>query len=152
MMDSMEAVASVETVETIDISGPTEPIVSIEIISPEDYIEPKKSTRIFKQKYTTRWEKIEEFKDWLLPVENAPHKAFCSACKMQLASKVSILKSHNKSEKHRKILKAVKSRSNRLNDNFILNNFTNITFKVVIWKRWESKSKSKEPNSFGQNV
>lgn len=122
MMDSMEAVASIETVETIDTIDtidsiddcPTEPIVSIEIITPDDYMEPKKNARIFKQKYTARWEKIEEFKDWLLPVENAPHKAFCSACKMQLASKVSILKSHNKSEKHRKILKAVKSTQNTI--------------------------------------
>ncbi|CAG5047081.1 unnamed protein product [Parnassius apollo] len=63
----------------------------------------------YSQHYRADWEKMADFKEWLQPVENDTSKAYCKYCKCEMIAKLSVLRLHISSAKHRKAIEPMKS-------------------------------------------
>lgn len=63
----------------------------------------------YSQHYRSDWEKMAVFKEWLQPVANDRTKAYCKYCKCDMAAKLSILKLHILSAKHKNTIEPLKS-------------------------------------------
>lgn len=65
----------------------------------------KKKT--YAQKYRPEWEQQEDFKMWLKPVITDPSKAFCSFCHSEIFAKLSDLRKHADTKKHKQKCEAI---------------------------------------------
>lgn len=53
----------------------------------------------YKQKFRTAWLKANEYKDWLLSIDNDPTRATCKYCKCTITAKLTDINNHMKSGK-----------------------------------------------------
>lgn len=58
--------------------------------------------RKYDQNYRSEWEKDPMFSSWLSRSKDDNNAAFCKACNMKLVSRLSVLKDHINSIKHKK--------------------------------------------------
>lgn len=65
--------------------------------------------KLYTQKYRKEWEQEDEFKSWLKSVPGDDLKAYCSLCKSELLAKVTDLKKHSVTKKHKQKLQIISS-------------------------------------------
>jgi hypothetical protein len=57
-----------------------------------------------KQKFRNEWVQKNEFKNWLVPVQNHNYKGKCKLCNTEMTAELTVIKKHMTSKKHQVII------------------------------------------------
>ncbi|XP_040579753.1 uncharacterized protein [Lepeophtheirus salmonis] len=66
-----------------------------------------KRSRSYQRRFLTKWMKIPEFAEWLMPYDKDPGRALCSICDKTVPAKIFDIRCHGNSKRHAKMAQSL---------------------------------------------